>query len=291
MFDDLKGDNKPAAIASVASGQPSVSTPVKPATNPADDIFGNVDPAPKINPTVFGQDRPSAVQLGKIKPVSQTSAPQVRPPVSTPPPIATPRDQLMMEEDNIGGPKKFIIAGAVVLLILVVAGIVYFFVKRGNNTNQPAPELNQNTNLNVNTNQPPVNMDNTNEEAVINEADDDFDGLPTAEEINLGTNPYEPDSDNDGVFDQDEVQIYKTNPLRDDSDQDELSDYQEIFMWHSDPSKPDTDGDSFNDGVEVKNGYNPLGRGLIEDAPAGTFNLEANINTNQATSTNQNTNQ
>lgn len=275
MFDDLKSDNKPTASATPPPVQTSAS---------ADDMFGDVDPAPKLSPIVFGQDRPSAVQSGKIKPVSQTNAPQIKMPVVNPAPMVAPQDQLMMEEESLHGSRKFIIAGAVVLLILIAAGLVYFFVRRSANTNQE-PVANDNVNTNINQ---VIDTNNTNDELVVTEADDDFDGLPNAEEIKIGTNPYEPDSDNDGVFDQDEAQIYKTNPLRDDSDQDNLGDYDEIFVWRTDPNKADTDDDGFSDGVEVKNGYNPLGRGLIEDAPPGTFNLEGN---NQATSTNQNNNQ
>ncbi len=48
------------------------------------------------------------------------------------------------------------------------------------------------------------------------------------------------DSDNDGLIDLDEVDIYKT-----------------------DPNNPDTDGDGYLDGDEVKNGYNPNGVGKL----------------------------
>ncbi len=78
MFDDLKGDNKPVAPTMPVSGQSATPVPVKAAESGADDLFGDVDPAPKMNPTVFGDDRPSAIKSGKIKPVSQTNAPQVR---------------------------------------------------------------------------------------------------------------------------------------------------------------------------------------------------------------------
>jgi len=284
MFDDLKNV--------AASSQPSSPPPVT-KTGPVDDMFGDVDPAPKISPAVFGVDKPSAVQSGKIKPISANNVPQAKAqaPVSAPMPMA--KDQLMMEEEEIHGSKKFIIAGAVILLVLILAGVVYFIVKRSNN-NQINQEFNQNVNNNVNQVVNTVNdtNDNIDENVLIDEADDDFDGLPNSEELKLGTNIYESDSDNDGVFDQDEVQIYKTNPLSDDSDSDNLNDYQEIFIWQTDPNKADSDGDGFADGLEVKNGYNPLGRGLIEDAPPGTFNLDGNLNINQpATSTIQNNNQ
>ncbi len=70
--------------------------------------------------------------------------------------------------------------------------------------------------------------------------DTDQDGLSDQEERALGTNVYNIDSDNDGLFDREEVKTYKTDPLN-----------------------PDTDGDGYKDGEEVKNGYNPLGKGKL----------------------------
>ncbi len=49
------------------------------------------------------------------------------------------------------------------------------------------------------------------------------------------------DSDNDGLFDDEEIQ------------------------YGTDPNNPDTDGDGYSDGDEVKNGYNPRGSGKLND--------------------------
>ena len=70
--------------------------------------------------------------------------------------------------------------------------------------------------------------------------DTDNDGLTDEEEKLLGTNPNEPDTDGDGLYDREEIKVYKTNPLN-----------------------PDTDGDGFTDGQEVKGGYNPAGTGKL----------------------------
>jgi len=43
-----------------------------------------------------------------------------------------------------------------------------------------------------------------------------------------------------------------------DSDQDGLSDQDEINIYFTDPNKVDTDGDGYNDGLEIKNRYSPL---------------------------------
>jgi hypothetical protein len=70
------------------------------------------------------------------------------------------------------------------------------------------------------------------------EVDSDGDGLSDQRELQLGTDPHNPDTDGDGLSDGDEVLKYHTNPLL-----------------------KDTDGDGYPDGEEVKNGYNPLGAG------------------------------
>lgn len=62
-------------------------------------------------------------------------------------------------------------------------------------------------------------------------ADPDEDGLTTAEELRIGTNPQVNDTDGDGLNDGDEVNIHGT-----------------------DPRKRDTDGDTLDDGVEVESG-------------------------------------
>jgi len=77
--------------------------------------------------------------------------------------------------------------------------------------------------------------------------DADKDGLDDAKEMELSTDINNPDSDNDGLSDGDEVIIWKTDPLN-----------------------PDSDGDSYKDGTEVRNGYNPLGPGKLFDVKSLT---------------------
>jgi hypothetical protein len=52
-----------------------------------------------------------------------------------------------------------------------------------------------------------------------------------------------------------------------DRDEDGLPDDAER-RFRTDPDDPDTDGDGFTDGDEVRNGYNPLGRGRLVDGIA-----------------------
>ncbi|MFA6393627.1 MAG: hypothetical protein WCW25_02030 [Patescibacteria group bacterium] len=76
--------------------------------------------------------------------------------------------------------------------------------------------------------------------AVDSGRDSDNDGLKDLEEAELGTDPEKIDTDGDGLFDNEEVAVYKTDPLN-----------------------QDTDGDSYPDGSEVKNGYDPKGPGKL----------------------------
>lgn len=48
-----------------------------------------------------------------------------------------------------------------------------------------------------------------------------------------------------------------------DSDGDELSDIDEETVWNTNAFNVDTDGDGYNDGLEVANGYSPLGTGRM----------------------------
>ncbi|HOZ56208.1 MAG: hypothetical protein BWY51_00863 [Parcubacteria group bacterium ADurb.Bin316] len=85
---------------------------------------------------------------------------------------------------------------------------------------------------------------NTNNAAsqTANEIDSDQDGLTDSEEASLGTDPLNPDTDGDGLFDREEVRVFKTDPLN-----------------------PDTDGDGFKDGEEVRAKMNPRGQGTLND--------------------------
>ena len=58
------------------------------------------------------------------------------------------------------------------------------------------------------------------------------------------------DSDNDGLGDQDELEVYFTDPLIQDSDGDGLTDGLEVSVSFTDPALADTDGDGCNDAME-----------------------------------------
>jgi hypothetical protein len=114
-------------------------------------------------------------------------------------------------------------------------------------------------------------------------SDPDRDGLPTAEELRLGTDPDSMDSDLDGIADGAEVlssgdpvgsgerypdrdgdglsDSYETengsDPLRLDTDADGLRDDLELVVG-SDPRNPDSDGDGIADGKEFDLGSDPI---------------------------------
>jgi hypothetical protein len=102
-----------------------------------------------------------------------------------------------------------------------------------------------------------------------------------------------PDRDNDGVPDADEISIYRTDPLNPDTDGDGYKDWYELNMgfsplsksklkldkididkdglsdsdelrFHSNLKVRDTDSDGFSDGDEIKNGFDPLMPGNVK---------------------------
>ena len=87
--------------------------------------------------------------------------------------------------------------------------------------------------------------------------DTDGDGLLDGEEVSLaldypGLDPLLPDSDRDGVSD-DEINIHGTNPISIDTDGDGLSDFNEIAGNGGDPTAYDTDS------IEIKRCSDPSG--------------------------------
>ncbi len=88
--------------------------------------------------------------------------------------------------------------------------------------------------------------------------DQDHDGLTDAEEIKLGTNPYDADTDHDGLTDYEEVKIYHTSLTQYDTDGDGISDGDEVHYWSSDPLKFDSNNDGIDDKTSIIQGYNPM---------------------------------
>ncbi|NRB81000.1 MAG: PQQ-like beta-propeller repeat protein, partial [Saccharospirillaceae bacterium] len=88
-------------------------------------------------------------------------------------------------------------------------------------------------------------------------SDLDNDGLTFIEEINLNTDPGNPDSDSDGLTDGEEVLTYFTDPLNQDTDSDSLNDYDEVVTHNSNPLSTDSDQDGLTDYLEVLHSLDP----------------------------------
>jgi len=71
--------------------------------------------------------------------------------------------------------------------------------------------------------------------AVATAEDSDADNYLDAAELEIGLDPSDSDSDDDGVADGDEVNIYLTDPFTGDSDDDGASDGEELFSTMTDP--------------------------------------------------------
>ncbi len=105
------------------------------------------------------------------------------------------------------------------------------------------------------------------------ETDSDGDGLLDREEAQLGTDPYDPDTDKDGLSDGEEVKNYKTDPLNPDSDWDALKDGAEVLTYKTNPLDADTDDGGVADGHEViEDNTDPLNG--ADDLQLFTLNIE-----------------
>lgn len=129
----------------------------------------------------------------------------------------------------------------------------------------------------------------------MDRGDADGDTMTNYSEYLHGTNPYEPDTDHDGLIDPDEVFVHGTNPNSPDTDGDGMGDWyelntgsdplvngnvpapapapakhpdrdgdglyddDEVNVYGTNPDVWDTDGDGSGDGEEVYYGTNPLG--------------------------------
>jgi len=115
-----------------------------------------------------------------------------------------------------------------------------------------------------------------------NMTDSDSDGLSNIFEFLNGTDPWNADCDDDGLFDGMEINIYNTNPLSNDTDSDLLPDSWEIthdtdptvansfedpdndqltnydeYIYGTNPNNEDTDGDGYSDKYEIDHNTDP----------------------------------
>ena len=239
-------------------------------SNGVEDMFEKTEPKPAAPPAPMAPPRLPSVAPAKegpmMPPPPQPMAP--RPPAPAPiapplPSVALPArrsldeggakegEPVQMQTPGQGWKKILLIVGG--LVILAVAGLaIKFFVfdkaKQASPVIAPASPAPVQTVPEVTP--PPADSAGATSapEAVLPAAvDSDNDGLTDEEEIQLGIDPRNPDTDGDGLFDGEEINVYKTNPL-----------------------DRDTDKDSYLDGEEVQKGYNPLGPGKLFTVPTTT---------------------
>ena len=217
-------------------------------------MFDELQPEPE---DVFAQTDASAPQIAS----PTMSAPA---PMPAPAPIAmaqpAPASSPMPSEPKKAFPWKVVV---LVVAIVAVIGLAFFLSMKILNSKTPvtpaAPEesiVPEDTSVpaaaetivipeaTTPTDVVPETTPEATAPAVESTLDSDKDGLTDERETQLGTDPNNADTDGDGLFDKEEVDVYKTNPLN-----------------------PDTDGDTFKDGDEVKKGYNPNGPGKLLEIP------------------------
>lgn len=144
------------------------------------------------------------------------------------------------ESGKSGRNKKRILKLILILIVITIIGVGGYLVYSMYLTSQMNKEMVESELTTSKDEENSQSNDKSNDITIISEKiiDSDNDGLSDEEEASFGTDLLNPDTDGDGLFDREEIKIYKTDPLN-----------------------PDTDGDGFLDGNEVKAGYNPLGPG------------------------------
>ncbi|MBE5945895.1 MAG: VWA domain-containing protein [Lachnospiraceae bacterium] len=96
----------------------------------------------------------------------------------------------------------------------------------------------------------PSLIDTDNNGILDGQEDYDKDGLTTKQEANNNADSWNPDTDDDGLWDGKEVNLYHTKVRVADTDNDGLNDGDEIILG-TDPRVKDTDGDGISDGRET----------------------------------------
>lgn len=225
MFDDLDSGGQNMAQAGQNNMPQAPQAPVL--SNKVEDIFSETDQTPKPAP---------------LKPrQSERSLPEIKP-------------------EGDGLMKKIAIFAILIIVVVgITFGAIWLFKKidaeliRTENLNFDALKVGNNEEKKDNTEKNAELEESITEENGVEffppesevsnlPIDIDQDGLTDEEEKAAGTDPNNYDSDNDGLFDREEIDIYKSDPLN-----------------------SDTDADGYTDGQEVKSGYNPIGEGRLNE--------------------------
>jgi molybdenum-dependent DNA-binding transcriptional regulator ModE len=122
------------------------------------------------------------------------------------------------------------------------------------------------------------------------DTDDDglWDGVEVANSLDpnsaLGNDGPEGDPDLDGLSNLAEIEIHKTDPQSSDSDDDELNDRAELETHATDPNNPDSDNDTLTDGEEIQiYATDPNDSDSDDDGFSDAREIEAGTDPNDAT--------
>lgn len=230
MFDEDKKEEPQAPV------QPDSGTPPVASGAPPEDIFAGTDDTPA--PSALPQDSP--VDLGANSNTDQSKINDAH--------VDIPAEYI--NEPSSSLPIKTIVIAlvSVVGVGVLAFGGYYWYTQRAS-APESEPTLNEIVNDNlprsgVSPTSPEFPPEVTLEQPINTATDQDGDGLLAERELAEGTDPENPDTDGDGLFDGEEIAAFGTDPLN-----------------------RDTDGDGFMDGVEVRNGYNPRGEGRLFSIP------------------------
>lgn len=219
-------------------GVKSTSAPANLPVEPVD-MLASVEHDERMQTTI-----PNAVSAGLLK-------------KKEPPPQLA---EAVQAASHASSGRKWLKALGVVVFIVVMggalgAGIWWFMFASKAPVMQPVSETNE-------VSPPTTPSVNTTDSA------DPLETTPVSQTVTTTTKVM--DADQDGLSDERESQL-GTNPNNPDTDDDLLTDGDEVLIWKTNPLIRDTDGDGHGDGVEIKNGYNPAGDGrLFPVAPSTT---------------------
>jgi hypothetical protein len=270
--DQSDSDTPPRAIV-----ESQVATPAVGATPSAVEA-GKLQPVAEAPPTA--SETPASVPSDDI-PTMSADAPATPSnsegiASSSPPPAPLMND---IKEPSFA--RKISIVLVIIAVTIGVGVLGYalytrFFMGTGNTVVTPAPFEAVDTSEFV----PPITATSTEESVTTTteQAVEDGDVVTSSSAVDNGTISIDDqvlfgdtiDTDEDLLDDMQEIEL-GTDPRNWDTDGDGLSDGEEVLNWGTDPLNPDTDGDGFEDKAEIDAGYSPtLGGGarLFDVAPA-----------------------
>lgn len=141
----------------------------------------------------------------------------------------------------------------VIGIVLIAAGIVFFITYR---KSSDTTEI-------ISENGTPENTATTTEE-ILSSGEEDASIDKEFFQFETDTsNPFAGDADRDGLS-NDQESLLGTSNTDIDSDNDGVSDTDEVDIWKTSPTNADTDGDGYTDGFEIFSGYNPAGEGELD---------------------------